>query len=594
MHNLTRFQLNIILLILCVVTTLIVVIGGVTLHNNGEAPLEAGSYYDFDDSWILVDEERGDSVITLPYNADVKAGDTVTITHKVPEDVDGNTVLFFASEFQAVEVSIDDNVVYSYGVNEKRAFGKSSVPVYNMADVSSDYEGGNISITFLSNYSKYSGKLPIINYGNKGDVLYTIWQENAATFIMSVLLVVFSIAAIIIYIFMGRHRKEHPAFGYLVVFLMITSIWSVCDNRLVQLFTNNMYAIWLIKALAIQIIPIAYLMYVRCFADKKRIIRIIDYGIWMYITSFITSTVFQIMGLCDYVEYTLFIEVLIVIGLIIITLMLSTAIITFGKKSLRDNVISNIVLIVFIVISVILNMFNSTKGASEIVLRVGLFIYVLCILVVTERYVLLKSDKKKESEEEQIKRQKKLALDSLNPNFIFAALKLTLGFVKSGSETSQSVLVNLSKYIRYKFNALNEDSNMVDFREELEHIRSYLYIEKLRYSKLTVSIEDKVIDFKVPSHSIEPLVENAIKHGLGRRDYEGTVVVRSYERKDSYAVQIIDNGVGFDVNNIKKDTFTSILNVRERIESIDGDIEIASKKGKGTVITIKFPKVVTE
>ncbi len=594
MHNLTRFQLNIILLILCVVTTLIVIIAGITIHSNGEAPLEAGSYYDFDDSWVLIDEDNGDTVITLPYDADVKAGNTVTITHKVPENVDGNTVLFFASEFQAVEVSIDDDIVYSYGVDEKRAFGKSSVPVYNMADVSSEHAGGNISITFLSNYSKYSGRLPIINYGNKGDVLYTIWQENAVTFIMAMLLIVFGIASVIIYIFMGRHRKEHPAFGYLVVFLMITAIWSVCDNRLIQMFTNNMYAIWLIKALTIQIIPIAYLMYVRCFTDKRKIIKYIDYGIWAYITSFIASTVFQMMGLCDYVEYVFVAEIFIVIGLVIITLMLGTAIITFGKKSLRDNVISNMVLIVFIVVSAILNIFSSTRAAGEIVLRVGLFIYVLCILVVTERSVLLKSDKKKESEEEQIKRQKKLALDSLNPNFIFAALKLTLGFVKNGSDTSQIVLVNLSKYIRYKFNALDEESNMVDFREELEHIRSYLYIEKLRYGKLIVNIEDKVIDFKVPAHSIEPLVENAIRHGLARRDYEGAVVIRSYERKDSYAVQIVDNGIGFDVNNIKKDTFTSILNVREKIEGIDGDIEIASKKGKGTVITIKFPKVVTE
>lgn len=597
MQNLTKKQLNIILLTLCGITALIVLICGITLHDNGRAYLSEGDYYDFADSWVLVGGEGSDigfMPITLPYNVDAPAGETITITHKVPDNVDENTVLFFRTEYQAVEVKIDNTVVYSYGVDEKRPFGKSSVPVYNMADVSDVYAGGNISITFLSGYKFYSGQIPEVFYGNKGQVMYTIWKENAATFILSSLLIIFSLVAVIIYLFMGKHRKEHPVFGYLVIFMSVVSVWSICDNKIIQLVISNIYAIWLIKALLLQIIPVAYLIYVRCFTDKRKVIRLIDYGIWAYLTSFVAATVFQLMGLCDYVQYMTLAKILIFIGLVLITIVLSTAIITFGKKSLRDNVIANIVFIIIGAISFVLGLFSSTKTASNILVRIGIFIYVLCLLVVTERHVLMKADKKKENEEELIRSQRQLALDSLNPNFIFAAMKLTLGFIKKQSDTSGAVLINLSQYIRYKFSALDNEDEIVDFDRELEYIKSYLYVEKLRHEKLVVSIEDKITEFKVPINTIEPLVENAIKYGLSRRDYEGTLAIRSYERKDSYAIQVIDNGIGFDVNNIKKNTFTSILALTKKIESLEGDIDIVSKKGKGTIITIRFPKVNVE
>lgn len=595
MHNLTRKQLNILLLILSTIAVLIVLVCGITLHKNGEAPLDSGSFSEFEDSWVLVDDIHGDSAISLPYDTGRASGELVTITHRVPEKIDDNSVLYFRTEFQAVEVKINDIIVYSYGVDEKRPFGKAPVPVYHMVGIGEEYSGGNISITFESGYDKYSGEIPVISYGNRGDILYSIWRENAFIFIMSILLVIFSIAAAIIWIFMGRHRNSNPAFLYLIIFLGNVSVWSLSDNLLIQFFVDNMYLIWLIKAISILIIPIVYLMYIRCFTDKKKVIKLLDYGLWIYVANFIMAMVAQFMGLVDYVEYMKVTVVLITIGLAMVTLILSTAIITFGKKSLRDNVWANIVFLVFMVADFIFGLFDGTNSIHGVVLRIGIFVYALSLLVVTERHMLLRAEKKQQTEVELIKNQKQLALNSLNPNFIFATLNIVLGLIKEGSDQAQVVLYNLSRFLRFKFNALNNtQEELVDFENELEHIKVYLSIEAIRHKELTISIEDKVVEFQVPVHSIEPLVENAIKHGLSKRNYEGTVIIRSYERKESYAIQIIDNGVGFDIETIKKDTFTSIKNIRSRIYDIDGDIEIASKKGKGTIITITIPKVVVE
>ena len=593
MYSLSKRQLNTLLLILSVVGILVVVICGITLHKKGGAPLTKYEFTDFNDAWIVQIDNR-DMTISLPAVADVKAGEDVSISHQTPSNLNDDTVLYFRTEYQAVEVRLDNQIIYSYGVDEIRPLGKSPVPAYHMVSLGKDCSDKNLTITYLSMYNKYAGELPVISYGDDGDVLYSIWQDNIWIFILSILLIIVSIIVIMVYVFMGKLRHENSALGFLVVFLCTAAIWSISDNKIMQLYINSLYVLYLLKAFVTLIIPVVYLMYIRCFVDKKKIIRYVDFGIGIYGANFVTALVLQVLGLVDLFRYMVFTEVLIFVGLVIITVVLGVAVVTFGKKSLRDIVIANILFMVIMASDFIVGLIAPESSANGIILRVGIFAYVICMLVVTERNMIWQVEKKKESEIEAINNQKIMALNSLNPNFIFASLNLILELMKKGSDTGQLVLFQLSKYIRYKFNTLKEDRKLVMVTEELEHASSYLYIEKMRHKDLTVSIEDKVTDFKMPPYIVGPLVENAVKHGLAKKNYVGNVAVRSYETKNYFAVQIIDNGIGFDINTIKKDTFTSIKNIRERLDTIDAEMDIVSKKGKGTVITIKLPKLIIE
>ncbi len=593
MYSLSKRQLNTLLLILSIVGILVVIIYGITLHKKGDAPLNKAGFTGFNDAWIIQTDEGG-MTMSLPAVADVKAGEAVSISHQTPSNLNDDTVLYFRTEYQAVEVKLDNQIIYSYGVDEVRPLGKSTVPAYHMVSLGKVCSDKNLTITYLSMYNKYAGELPVISYGAAGDVLYSIWQDNIWIFILSILLIIVSIIVIMVYIFMGKLRHENSALGLLVVFLWTAAIWSISDNKIMQLYINSLYVLYLLKSMVTLIIPVVYLMYVRCFIDKKKIIKYVDFGIGIYGANFVTALVLQVLGLVDLFRYMVFTEILIFIGLVIITIVLGIAVITFGKRSLRDIVVANIIFIIFILLDFIIGIVEPDSSIHGIILRIGIFAYVICMLVVTERNMIWQVEKKKESEIETINNQKIMALNSLNPNFIFASLNLILELMKKGSDTGQLVLFQLSKYIRYKFNALKEDRKLVMVTEELEHASSYLYIEKMRHKELTVAIEDKVTDFKMPPYIIGPLVENAVKHGMSKKNYVGNVSVRSYETKNYFAVQIIDNGIGFDINTIKKDTFTSIKNIRERLDTIDAEMDIVSKKGKGTVITIRLPKLIIE
>jgi two-component system sensor histidine kinase YesM len=143
--------------------------------------------------------------------------------------------------------------------------------------------------------------------------------------------------------------------------------------------------------------------------------------------------------------------------------------------------------------------------------------------------------------------------------------------------------------------SLTDQGEMIPFGDELEHILAYLQLQKIRNRGFEFAIECKHKDFYVPRNTIEPMVENAVKYGIGGNDNTGNVVVRVYEREEGYAIQVIDDGIGFNAGKLKNTSATSLKNLFEILESkCEAKTEIISKEGKGTVITVIIPTLENE
>ena len=102
-------------------------------------------------------------------------------------------------------------------------------------------------------------------------------------------------------------------------------------------------------------------------------------------------------------------------------------------------------------------------------------------------------------------------------------------------------------------------------------------------------------DFVLPALSVQPLVENAIKHGLMRLETGGTVIIRSYETPAHFCVEVKDDGVGFDVDlPVNEKKHVGLRNIRGRLKAmVNGELIIKSELGKGTKAVIMIPKEVT-
>ena len=231
----------------------------------------------------------------------------------------------------------------------------------------------------------------------------------------------------------------------------------------------------------------------------------------------------------------------------------------------------------------------------------GLFLFLAagCLLLRT----LLARTKKEEKNEQMIiekentieELQTRIALSQIKPHFLYNALNSIYVLCGKDVDEARYAISHLSDFLRSNMAAI-DSSKPIPLSGELELVKSYLAIEKIRFpEELSYTIVTPVTHFSLPALTIQPLVENAVRHGIKPLDSGGIITITTRETEQSYIVSIADNGVGFDTSIPDLPGGSSehigIRNVRERLEKLSGgELEIRSERGHGTEAIIRIPK----
>ncbi|OEF96576.1 hybrid sensor histidine kinase/response regulator [Desulfuribacillus alkaliarsenatis] len=189
----------------------------------------------------------------------------------------------------------------------------------------------------------------------------------------------------------------------------------------------------------------------------------------------------------------------------------------------------------------------------------------------------------------------------IKPHFVYNALNSITSLCYVDGEKAAELLANFSKYLRIIF-TLDHSNVMISVEQEIDLINAYIEIEKVRYGnrlKVKTSIDEHLMSCKILPLIIEPLVENAILHGISKKDKGGEVILSISLHGDKIKIQIKDNGIGMSnekieesLNNNLSSDGIGINNINERLKMIeDSSLIIDSKKGKGTNITMYFPLI---
>ncbi len=193
-----------------------------------------------------------------------------------------------------------------------------------------------------------------------------------------------------------------------------------------------------------------------------------------------------------------------------------------------------------------------------------------------------------------------LMISQIQPHFLYNALNTIKYLIKRDPKSAEKAVISFSRYLRGNMDSITK-KEPIPFIEELEHTKNYCDIELLRFGdKLNIIYDTPVTSFSIPALSVQPIVENAIKHGVTKKTEGGTVTVTTSEDEHNFIIKVQDDGVGFDVQNpdlTPSDTHAHIgvNNVRERLENmVNATFIIESEFGIGTVVTIKIPKKETE
>jgi|GEM_PF-1594137 len=183
-----------------------------------------------------------------------------------------------------------------------------------------------------------------------------------------------------------------------------------------------------------------------------------------------------------------------------------------------------------------------------------------------------------------------MATGRMKPHYLYNVLTTIYYLCETDVEKAQYAIGVFSEYLRSTLEAMDKQE-LVDFSWELDEIKNYLALERLRFGdKLDVDFDIEYEDFKVPPLSIQALVENAVKHGLGQKEEGGKLRIVSRRLSDGGAqIRIRDDGVGFDVEELANQDIAlgGIVSIRERLRiEIGAEMTVTSTPGKGTTVMV--------
>ena len=212
------------------------------------------------------------------------------------------------------------------------------------------------------------------------------------------------------------------------------------------------------------------------------------------------------------------------------------------------------------------------------------------------------------SEHEKKRRQEFDTLQSqINPHFLYNTLDIIVWMIENEKpDQAVKVVTALARFFRI---SLSRGRSIITVRDELEHVRNYLMIQNMRFKNrftYTIEAEEEILDLASLKLMLQPLVENAIYHGMEFMDGDGEIMVRAWREDKELYFQVEDNGLGMTQEQIKRlfsdqphtgssrGSGIGVKNVNERIRLYFGGeygLSIESEPDEGTVVTIRLPAV---
>ena len=260
-------------------------------------------------------------------------------------------------------------------------------------------------------------------------------------------------------------------------------------------------------------------------------------------------------------------------------------------RSLRQNDRRKAIILLFLIFSGvltgILEGMNLITGYIDEAFAFGVFLYYM-YLVTYHELEMQNSLAKKELELSE--NRTKLLQEQIRPHFIFNSLHVIKSLIRTDQEKAIKGVEDFSDYLQANLEVMTSNK-LIPFEDELDHVEAFVSLALADESKgITVKYDIQEWYFRVPPLSIEPLVENALQHGV---THGGTVILSTRQDKDAYLITVSDDGRGIDqarTEKAKKRDGISLENVRSRLAMLcSGELEMESSS-QGTVVSVRIPK----
>lgn len=314
----------------------------------------------------------------------------------------------------------------------------------------------------------------------------------------------------------------------------------------------------------------------------------------IYLTSFNTGMFVDTNEFGEFVDGEFsWVSKLIRVSLLLVDIVLT---LLFCRKL---GVKMTVLFLVYASVPIICQFLDERYRLCLVYLCVSIMLIIDYILVGIEQDLLIARQQKKMADQQKklSEERTKIMISQIQPHFLYNVISSIMSFCREDPDKAFNALADFADYLRSNMRSLTLEAP-VEFSKELEHVKTYLRLEKYRFDdRIEVEYDIETEDFFIPSLTVQPLIENAVKHGIGQRAEGGRIIlsVRYSDEDDGIIVRVSDNGVGFDISRLKSEAFAKedhvgLFNVRSRVESMcEGTLTIESSVGEGTTVTVFLP-----
>lgn len=505
----------------------------------------------------------------------------------IDEELLYDSTLVFQYSHQNAEVYLDGEKIYSLQVADHLSFIQTPGTNWAVIPLYREDIGKEVRIILTPVYHNYQHQSIEFLIGSKFAIYLAEFKQSFPEIALSVLDIFAGLGLLLITFYFSLKQVKERSFYELAMLTISLGLWNFTQTDFLTLIMEDRTIFLYYVSLTMLMLCIAPL--VQSVRDRRRENIILD--IWSIICCCICVIQIgvQILGILDLREMLKITHVLIIISsfaLIINEL--------FMKRNHREQMERKFSGAWIIGVGALLDMiFYYVKGSSSGLLFV--ILAVMCFVLIESMHLFFSYVKQKQMLEEK-ETQLKLSrittmLSQIRSHFVFNILNAISGMCKYDPEKADETIIRFAKYLRNNIDIMEDDKPLL-FMTELQHLEDYIILEQIRFEdKIEFYTDIKTDQFMIPPLILQPIVENAIKHGLSKKQDKGTLILRTWEEENQIIISVEDDGVGFELTELKKQTSVGIRNIRYRLSQlVDGTLDVQSQPGIGTKVTITIPK----
>lgn len=425
-------------------------------------------------------------------------------------------------------------------------------------------------------------------------VFFRIFRDSLVDEAVSLMIIAIAILALTLTIvfYSNNRRKKYSGFSF-SHFALTAGLYSLLksSHEFMPLIVRNPTLCAYLDNFALYLMLISFSLYVLFNLVGRKTIQIMYIFVWVLLVIAVLAFCIQFSGYRDLYEMQFLIVIPGVVS--IMTGAICLLYDTFYYKN------SHSWLLLLILAPFILALFMSLADTthSNVYMRYGIFTCAILHLIEMGRFY--KENKQREAERIRIDRElmesRVLIMQSqIQPHFLYNSLSTIQILCDKNPHLAGEAVAHFSNYLRMNMDSLKV-KECVSFERELAHLDNYLFIEQLRFRDLLhIEYDIQVKSFMCPPLTVQPLVENAVKHGVGKKEEGGTIKISTWEEEQCFCVCVEDDGVGFDVrqrNSNDGRSHVGLENTAQRLyEMCGGDLEVESEPGEGTKVYVRIPK----